>query len=272
MKIRIRHAAVAASAALTFAVAAANDLTLGVSEGTSGGLDHAQVINKYQGLGHVIGRSIDKRVNVVFVREFSALEEGMKTGRFDFVMARPSDYPARGLRDYQYRFIATAKPDGQCQVVVPKDSPLQQLADIKGKRLVMPEEISYMTKFCRAAMRDQGITLAKEKVKYVREQGAVGFYLEQKLADAGMLASYSGVARKWEKDGHRVLYKSVPQPYFPLIANKRIDEAQVAAIQKSLQAMPASESGQAVLQTVGVKEFDTSSEKRLRALLEWLER
>lgn len=29
--------------------AAAQDLVMGVSEGTSGGLDHAQVISKYQG-------------------------------------------------------------------------------------------------------------------------------------------------------------------------------------------------------------------------------
>ena len=82
----------------------AQGLIMGVSEGTSGGLDHAQVIAKYQGLADVVGRAIKQKVNVVFAREFSALEEGMKTGRYDFVIARPSDYPARGLRDYGYRY------------------------------------------------------------------------------------------------------------------------------------------------------------------------
>ena len=97
----------------------ASYLTFGVSEGTSGGLDHAQVIAKYEGLANVLSKSLGQKVNVVFVREFKALEAGMKDGRFDFVMARPSDYPARALRDYNYRFVASALPDGQCLIVVP---------------------------------------------------------------------------------------------------------------------------------------------------------
>lgn len=249
------------------------DLIMGVSEGTSGGLDHAQVISKYQGLADVIGRSIKRKVDVVFIREFAALEEGLKSSRLDFVIARPSDYPARAIASYGYHYVATAKPEGRCHVIVGKDSPLKTLAELKGKRIVMPEKASYMTKFCRAELRDQGIDLARENVQYVREQGAVAFYLQQKLADAGGVASYSGVAKKWEKDGNRVLHKSVAQPYFPLIASPRISTRELAAIQKSLLALPAgSASDKAVLGTIGIAEFDTGSEDRLRGLLDWLAR
>lgn len=248
----------------------AQALTLGVSEGTSGGLDHAQGVAKYEGLTEALSRSLGQKVNLVFVREFARLEAGMQEGRFDFVMARPSDYPARGLRDYGYRYVATAKPDGQCLVIVPKDSPLKSINDVKGKRLVMPEEVSYMSRFCRAELRDKGVILANENVKYVREQGAVAFYLENGLADVGGIASYSGVARKWEKDGHRVLYKSVAQPYFPLIAGAAITPAQIATVQKSLLGFPNEEAGQKVLKTVGVPGFTTETEARLRQLLAWI--
>ena len=113
----------------------ASYLTFGVSEGTSGGLDHAQVIAKYEGLANVLSKSLGQKVNVVFVREFKALEAGMKDGRFDFVMARPSDYPARALRDYGYRFVASALPDGQCLIVVPKDSKITSIEGIQGQRI-----------------------------------------------------------------------------------------------------------------------------------------
>jgi len=146
----------------------AQDLVMAVSEGTSGGLDHAQVITKYQGLADVVGRSIRRKVNVVFAREFSQLEEGMKAHRFDFVIARPSDYPARGVQLYGYRFLASAKPDGHCLIIAGKDSGIQKVADLKGKRIVLPEPAAYMTKFCRAELREQGIDLAREKVQYVR--------------------------------------------------------------------------------------------------------
>ncbi len=249
----------------------AADLTFGISEGTSGGLDHAQVIAKYQPLANVVAQALGSKIDVVFVREFKALESGMKDGRFDFVMARPSDYPARGLRDYGYQFVASAKPDGQCLIVVSKDSPIKTLADAKGKRFVMPEQVSYMSKFCNAELRDQGIQLSQENVKYVREQGAVTFYLENRFSDIGGLASYSGAASKWVKDGNRVLHKSVTQPYFPLIADKHFSEAQIQSIRKAVLALGESESGQAVLKTIGIERFDGGGEKRLRELLDWLD-
>lgn len=250
----------------------ASYLTFGVSEGTSGGLDHAQVIAKYEGLAQVLSKTLGQKVNVVFVREFKALESGMKEGRFDFVMARPSDYPARALRDYNYRFVASALPDGQCLIVVPKDSKITTLEGIKGQRTVMPEQVSYMSRLCRAEMRDNNVLPPKDSVKYVREQGAVTFYLQNKLADVGTLASYSGAAAKWVKDGQTVLYKGKPQPYFPMIASPKVSAAQVAQVQRSLAELGSEDSGQAVLNTIGIQKFDTSTEKRLRDLLPFLEK
>ena len=250
----------------------ASYLTFGVSEGTSGGLDHAQVIAKYEGLAQVLSKTLGQKVNVVFVREFKALESGMKEGRFDFVMARPSDYPARALRDYYYRFVASALPDGQCLIVVPKDSKITTLEGIKGQRTVMPEQVSYMSRLCRAEMRDNNVLPPKDSVKYVREQGAVTFYLQNKLADVGTLASYSGAAAKWVKDGQTVLYKGKPQPYFPMIASPKVSAAQVAQVQRSLAELGSEDSGQAVLNTIGIQKFDTSTEKRLRDLLPFLEK
>lgn len=248
----------------------AQDLVMAVSEGTSGGLDHAQVVTKYQGLADVIGRSIKKKVNVVFAREFAQLEEGMKARRFDFVIARPSDYPARGVKVHGYHYLASAKPDGQCLLITGKDSGIRTVADLKGKRIVMPEQAAYMTKFCRAELRDQGINLARENVQYVREQGAVAFYIEQKLADAGGVASYSGVAKKWAKDGQVIVHRSRPQPYFPLIAAAHINDAQRAEIRKSLAAMHQNPADQAVLKTIGIEAFDIESGRRLVDLLDWL--
>lgn len=76
-----------------------------------------------------------------------------------------------------------------------------------------------MSRFCRAELHDRGIDLAKENVPYVREQAAVTFYLDNKFADAGAIASYSGPARRLDKDGLRLLHQSISQPHFPLVAH-----------------------------------------------------
>ncbi|MEQ1657229.1 MAG: PhnD/SsuA/transferrin family substrate-binding protein [Hylemonella sp.] len=254
------------------AARAQSQLVLAISEGTSGGLDHGRVISKYQDLANLIGGALKTKVSVVFAREFATLESGMKEGKFDFVMARPSDYPARGMRDYGYHYLANAKPDGQCLIVVPNNSPLKTLADARGKRFVMPEQVSYMSRFCRAELRDRGIDLAKENVQYVREQAAVTFYMDNKFADVGAIASYSGPAKKLDKDGFRILHSSVVQPYFPLVAHGKFKPEQLKAIQMSLASVPEKPGGPEILQRIGIAAFDTGAEERMKSLLDWLEK
>ena len=249
---------------------AKKQLSLAVSEGTSGGIDAEAARTKYQPLADVLGKAIGGEVKVVFVREFSVLEKGMKDNQYDLVIARPSDYPARGLRDYQYKFVATAKPDGQCILIVHKDSPLKKVADLKGKTFIMPEKNAYMTRFCRAELRDQGIMLDSEAVTYVREQGAIPFSIENKITDVGGVASYSGAYKQWLSSGHRVIHQSKPQPYMPLVASQGVTAEQIGKMQGALNELGSSEAGNQVLKRVGITGFITTEESRLRKLLEWL--
>ncbi|MCB2017757.1 MAG: phosphate/phosphite/phosphonate ABC transporter substrate-binding protein [Hydrogenophaga sp.] len=250
--------------------ATAADLVMAVSEGSSGGLDHARVIAKYKGLANAIGKSIGTGVNVVFIREFSALEDGLKNQRFDLAMARPSDYPARAMRDYGYQFVATSKPEGKCLIVTTKDSPLKSVKDLQGQRVVLPNPAAYMTKFCTAELRDQGIVLNDKTIVRVKEQAAIPFMLTNKFGDVAGVASYSGVARKLDESGLRVLHESRTQPYFPLVAKKSLTPAQVQAIQKALTGLNDTADGKEVLKTVGIQGFDTGTQKPLGELLGWL--
>lgn len=269
-----RWAPLLATFALVLAAspAVAKSLIMAISEGSSGGTDHARVIAKYQGLAETLGTAIGQPVSVVFIREFSALEDGLKNRRFDLAMARPSDYPARAMRDHGYRYVATSKPDGQCLIIVPKDSAYATLADIRGKRIVLPSPAAYMSRLCTAELRDRAIDLGKEKVERVKEQGAVPFYLSNKFGDVGGIASYSSEAKTLDKSGYRVLHASAPQPYFPLISKDSLTATQIQAMQKALLTLQDTSEGRAVLKSIGIEGFESGSEDRLKALLPWLEK
>ena len=243
-----------------------------VSEGTSGGIDAAQALAKYRPLADIMEKALGKSVVVTFARNFEALELGMKKGEFDLVMARPSDYPARGIRDYKYTMVATSKPDGQCVFIVEKSSPLKTISDVKGKTIMFPEKIAYMTKFCSAELRDKGVNLRAENITYAKEQGAVGWSVENKVMDVGGVASYSGVAKNWEKSGQRVLHKSIPQPYSPLIAGRRVPGDKLVKLKAALLDLEKSEDGQKILKTLGIEGFNPENSERLLALLAWLEK
>jgi ABC-type phosphate/phosphonate transport system substrate-binding protein len=248
----------------------ARPLSLAVSEGTSGGIDAATARKKYAPLADRLSAALGRKVEVAFVREFAALEEGMRDGKFDFVIARPSDYPARGLRDYRYQYVANAEPEGHCMLVVRADSPVKSVADLRGKTFVLPEEVAYMTRFCRAELRDKGIDLSKESVFYVREQGAIPFGLEKGIADVGGLASYSGAVRKWRESGQRILHESVGQPYMPVVGHPGLSPGDIAKARQVLVGLSSDEAGQAFLRQLGITGFSASEEDRLRKLLGWL--
>ena len=245
-------------------------LVFAISEGSSGGINAEGVKVKYQALTDTMSRAIGREITIAFVREFSALERGMKEQQFDLLVARPSDYPARGLRDYKYAFVATAKPDGHCELLVHADSPLKSVADIKGKRLVMPEQKAYMSRFCNAELRDQGILLENENVTYVREQGAIPFAIDNTISHVGGVASYSGAYKQWKKAGKRVLLQSRAQPYMPLIASSSITPEQIAKLQVALTGLANTDEGKVILTQLAITDFVTTEELRLRKLLEWL--
>lgn len=248
------------------------ELVFAVSEGTSGGgasMTDAHMATKYKPLVDVMEKVLKDTVKVRYVRDFAALEAGMRNASFDLVIARPSDYPARGVRDYGYTAVTTTRPDGHCLLVVRKDAPVKTLDDVQGKSLILPEESAYMTKFCMAELRDRG--WRPGKVHYVREQAAIPFALTNQLAVVGGVASYSGVARRLDAEGLRVLVESRPQPFLPLIAGRRISADQVQALRTALTDLMQTEQGAAALGTLGLRGFDTNPQQRLLALLAWLE-
>lgn len=253
--------------------AAGAELLFAVSEGTSGGgsaITDAQMAAKYKPLVDVMEKALENKVRVRYVRDFNALEAGMREGSFDLVIARPSDYPARGIRDYGFQAVSATRPDGHCLIVVRKDAPYRSLNDIQGKSLILPEQSAYMTKFCLAELRDQGIRFGR--VHYVREQAAIPFSLANHLAVVGGVASYSGVARRLDAEGLKVLLESRPQPFLPLIAGKRISPAQVQALRDGLKALADTEQGAQALAAIGLKGFDMDPQQRLLGLLAWLEK
>ena len=80
------------------------------------------------------------------------------------------------------------------------------------------------------------------------------------------------MAKNWEKNGQRVLHKSIAEPYSPLIAGKRVAPEQIAKLKTALGDLDKTEEGRKVLSTLGIQGFNPESSERLLALLAWLEK
>jgi ABC-type phosphate/phosphonate transport system substrate-binding protein len=82
------------------------------------------------------------------------LEQGVNRRAHHLLLARPSDYPARALRDRGCQLVVTTRGDGYIRFIVPKDSPLKSVAELRGRRIAFPEDILYAARVASATLRD----------------------------------------------------------------------------------------------------------------------
>ncbi len=252
------------------AQAADDTLLFGVNEGTSGTAGFADRQEKYQPFADYIGKTLKKKVKLESASDLKNLVRSLNAARYDMVLIRPSHISAAAMRDQNYSLLAAAKGDSIAYFIVHKDSPLKSKADLQGKRIVMPDEIAYPTKIGLAMLRDLGNPTSD--IRIFRSQEAVGYAIEQKLSDVGVVISYSKVWKDWEKNGHRALWQSEKLPYWSIVVSPKIKPADVEKIRAALVALDTTDEGKKILEKIGIKGFMPGNQQAYLDMLAWIEK
>ncbi len=240
------------------------------NEGAAGNLDANEIIRRYESLKLVMEKATRSPISIVAVRNASVLRRSLQTGAYALVLSRPVDALAEAIRDFGYDPVVVAKETSQALFIVPKDSPITTIAQIKGKSIVTPDRYSYMWRIAAAVMRDNNLPIAKENVRSMGDQAAIGSGLENGFFEVGVVASYSGVGRNWEKNGGRVVARSRDLPTVPLIASPKLPAAQIARLRAALIALDSSPEGATILKQIGVTGFKEAERGPFLDLLKWL--
>ncbi len=245
-------------------------LLLAANEGAAGNVDAIEIARRYESFKQIIEKTLGVPIALVAVRDATVLRGSVETRAYTLVLSRPVDILAEAIRDFGYQPVVVAKETGNALFIVPKDSPIRTIAQIRGKSIVTPDRYSYMWRIAAAMMRDNNISISEQKVRTMRDQAAIGWSMENGFFDVGVVASFSGVGRTWEKRGGRVIAKSRDLPTVPLIASPKLSAAQVAKLRAALIALDSSESGKAILKQIGVAGFMETSPDPFLDLLKWL--
>jgi phosphonate transport system substrate-binding protein len=108
-------------------------------------------------------------------------------------------------------------------------------------------------------------------VRSMRDQAAIGWSVENKMYDVGVVNSASGVARNWEKNGGRVIAASRDQINMPLIASPGLPPARVARLRAAVLALDSTDSGRAILKKINLPAgFRETPREEFLAFLKWL--
>lgn len=251
--------------------AAEPPMLFGVNEGTSGVSGFSDRQEKYQPLANHLSRLLKREVRLESASDLKNLTRSLESSRYDLVLIRPSHISAAGMRDQKYTLVASAQGDAVAYFIVHKDSPIKDHKGLAGKQLAMPDEIAYPTKIGQAMLRDAKLA-PPPNVRLFRVQEAVGYAVENKLIDAGVVINYSKVWKEWEKAGHRAVWKSEKLPYWSVIGSPKLKPEQIAKIRDALVALDKSDEGKAILEKIGVKAFVPGNQQAYLDLLAWIEK
>lgn len=245
-------------------------VVLAINEGAAGNLAATDIVFRYEEFTQFVEKALRAPVTLVAVRSTKELRQAVTTGTYTLVMSRPADILAEAVRDHGYQVVVTAKDPAHALFIVNKDSPLKTIADVKGKSIVTPDRYAYMWRIANAMMRDNKISLEREQVRTMSDQAAIGWSMEGRFFDVGVVSSASGVGRTWEKNGGRVLARSPEVPNMPIIASPRVSAAQLEKLRATLVSLDSTENGAAILKTIGVSGFREVSSQTFLDLLKWL--
>jgi ABC-type phosphate/phosphonate transport system substrate-binding protein len=245
-------------------------LVLAINEGAAGSMTATDIVFRYEQFKQIVEKAIGAPVTLVAVRDARTLRRSVQSSAFALVLSRPADVLAEAVRDYGYQAVVVSKEPAHALFIVKKESPLKTIGDVKGKSILTPDRYAYMWRIANAMMRDSKISMAKEQVRTMSDQAAIAWSMEGGFFDVGVVASFSGVGRSWEKKGGRVIARSPEVLNTPMIASSKVTPAQVQKLRTALVTLGANESGAAILKDIGVPGFKEASSQAFIDLITWL--
>ena len=184
--------------------------------------------------------------------DIPTFERRLAAGEYDFAYMNPYHYTVFHQRRGYAVFAREKDRLLKGIVVVRKDAPYRDLAELKDQTLVFPAPAAFAaTVLVRAALTRQGIAITP---KYVASHDSVYLNVAQGLYPAG-----GGVTRTFEnldpalRDRLRILWTT--QGYTPhaIAAHPRVPAAVVERVRDALLGLDGDPAGKAALEGIGFK-------------------
>jgi len=262
-------------ASLALALAAATparaELMLAVNEGVTYYVTPKEIREKYKDLAEVLGKTLKTAVKVVPVDQYPVLRKGLDEQQYDLAFVHPAHHSLMSLNSGKYRLVVLTKgyTDYKARFFVAKNTSFKQPADIKGKRIGMPDPDSITAVMSRATLRDLGVDPAKAEIRTTRYQDAVPFFVENGFSDVGVTGS-GAVIKDWQQKGGTVLIESRSVPIKHMIASAKMSEHDIEKVRAVMLNLDKSDAGRKILAEIGYAGYVTGDEQQLASIAKWL--
>ena len=237
-------------------------------------LSATELTAMFKPLADYLGRETGQKVTLVLAKDFDAFEKQVRNGEVDLAFSNPLVYvQLRKAKDVTPLAVALEKKGGarfRGIFVVRKDSGLDDVKALKGKRLIFVEEDSLGGYITQALMlRKQGLDVNKDFVKlpFAKKHDNVTMAVFNKAADAGGIREddLEKLAGKIDLSQLKILAFTDYFPNWPLFASGAVPPATRDALRAALLRLKG---GDAVLDAAKLTGFGAIADKDYDGLRE----
>lgn len=246
-------------------------LRLTVNEMLTGDHNAYLLAGKYEPFAHFLSRQMkDKHAPevevIVNLNDF--VRRAQSSSKPDLVFGKSVNQLAQLVREEGYVPLVKRPDPYEATFITGRNSGLRSLADVKGRKVCLPDELSATTALALAALRDAGVPRDQLQLKMTRFQEAVVQQVGSGFVDVGAVSP--GLAQQWAGSGGIVLARTKPVTNWSLLAAPHLDAAQVARLTATLVGMHDTPEGAGILSQIGIKQWVKAERQEYHAMLDYL--
>lgn len=197
---------------------------------------------------------------IIDIRRF--VQQALADEKPMIVFGKSVNQLSKLVRDHGYQPLVARADPYRAAFIVAKDAPIRDLAQLGGRKLLLPDEASATAAVAKAEMRQRGVR--DPFISHTRFQESVASQVAAGIAEAGVVNPT--IARKWKEAGGIVIGETRPVVNWSVLASPKAPPELAFRLTETLLAM----NGQpALLAGIGVKQWQKADRKDYLALLEY---
>jgi phosphonate transport system substrate-binding protein len=214
--------------------------------------DPAKLRPAYQVLAGALERRLGCRVELQVVEDYSAEVLAMRNGQLEIAQFGPLGFVFASERAQAQPLVSFGDASGRLTtykagIWVPKDSPIQSAADLKGRSLALSEPGSTSgDALPRYALRQEGIDAKKDvKLDYAGGHPEALLALTKGKVDAAEINTQQLTSAKaegqFDESKFRRIWESAPIPNDPITVRGDLDQAFKDQVRRALTELQPSD-------------------------------
>ncbi len=224
------------------------------------------LLDLYQPVRAYLAQEMGRPVNVFTAPNYKAYASETQRGVYDIVLT-PPHFARLAQREAGYIPLAMYTRELRGMVVVARDSPIQSLPALKGKRIATPNQLALVTMMGRQLLRDNGLAAeASVSVLDVALHNNAVLAVKNGEAEAAIVSSTALEQMPAElRNSVRVIAQTPRVPHVMYLAHPRLGQS-IKRIKAALLKFPEAAEGRVFLHDAGFEGLRPIDEADLKSM------